>query len=342
MVFNNQNIYYWFITYPLKMSSSCFCQTKRAKTMADIHRANYEHMMQSPLIVHMQNRIVKLEREKRSLLRAIVHLSDCLDKKTTVVHGPDDVSGLSDDDTVVSELPKSIHVHKIGSNENTTPNIVYELIDLDTEEEEEGCEVEAVENSDEVEEKEGCEVEEVENSDETEEEAEEEEEEAEEAEEEEEEEEEEEGCEVEGCEVEGCEVEGCEVEGCDVEGCEVEAVENSDEAEEEAEEEEDCEVEEAEDCEVEEAEDCEVEEAEDCEVEAVENSDEAEVEGAVEPNDANETVEEETEVVEITIRGKKYFTTNTTNGEIYAMDANGDVGDEVGQFVNGSAKFHKK
>ena len=96
------------------------------------------------------------------------------------------------------------------------------------------------------------------------------------------------------------------------------------------------EVEGEEGCEVEEEA---VEEGEEEEVEVEEEEEEGEVEVA---EDADEVLEEETEVVEITIRGKKYFTTNTTNGEIYAMDANGDVGDEVGQFVNGSAKFNKK
>ena len=50
---------------------------------------------------------------------------------------------------------------------------------------------------------------------------------------------------------------------------------------------------------------------------------------------------EEVEVEEIEIKGKTYFTTNATNGIIYA--ANGDeVGDEVGVFKNGVAVFNKK
>ena len=51
------------------------------------------------------------------------------------------------------------------------------------------------------------------------------------------------------------------------------------------------------------------------------------------------SLNEETEVYEITIRGKKYFTTDQKNGKIYAMDADGEVGDEIGSFVNGVAKL---
>ena len=49
--------------------------------------------------------------------------------------------------------------------------------------------------------------------------------------------------------------------------------------------------------------------------------------------------EEETEVYEVTIRGKKYFTTDQKNGKIYTMDKDGEVGDELGKFVNGVAKI---
>ena len=299
------------------MSSSCFCQTKRAKTMADAYKANYEYMLQSPLMQELYNKNKKLERANMALVRVIIRLSNDLEKQGSTIKATkrsnhqtanidepedDDVSGLS---TSNVEITEPIIVHKLDANNdvnNHSPNIVYEL-------EEEGCEVEEEEEA-EVE-AEGCEVEEAE------EEAEEEEEEGE----EEAEEEEEEGEVEEGEEEEGEEEEGeVEVE----EGCEVE--------EEEGEEAEGCEVE------------VEGEEAEGCEVEVEGEEEEGcEVEGEVEvAEDADEVLEEETEVVEITIRSKKYFTTNTTNGEIYAMDANGDVGDEVGQFVNGSAKFTKK
>ena len=56
----------------------------------------------------------------------------------------------------------------------------------------------------------------------------------------------------------------------------------------------------------------------------------------------DEEEEEEGEVYEITIGKKTYYTTNGQNGKIYAIDADEEVGDEVGVFVNGKATFHKK
>ena len=35
-----------------------------------------------------------------------------------------------------------------------------------------------------------------------------------------------------------------------------------------------------------------------------------------------------------------YYTTNKENGIIFKQDLDGDVGDEVGRFVNGVAKFN--
>jgi hypothetical protein len=46
-------------------------------------------------------------------------------------------------------------------------------------------------------------------------------------------------------------------------------------------------------------------------------------------------------VYEVKINGKMYFTTNEKSGVIYASDADGDVGDEVGKYVNGVATFAK-
>jgi len=46
-------------------------------------------------------------------------------------------------------------------------------------------------------------------------------------------------------------------------------------------------------------------------------------------------------VYEVKINGKTYFTTNEKSGVIYAMDAEGDVGDEVGAYVNGVPKITK-
>ena len=63
--------------------SNCFCQTKRAKTMHDAHLQNYEHLMQSPIVLNLLERIAKLEREKRALSRVVVQLGCDLDKMTT-------------------------------------------------------------------------------------------------------------------------------------------------------------------------------------------------------------------------------------------------------------------
>jgi hypothetical protein len=52
--------------------------------------------------------------------------------------------------------------------------------------------------------------------------------------------------------------------------------------------------------------------------------------------------EEAEEVFVITIKGKSYYTTNEKSGTIYAIDADEEIGDEVGVFVNGTAKFNKK
>ena len=43
---------------------------------------------------------------------------------------------------------------------------------------------------------------------------------------------------------------------------------------------------------------------------------------------------------EITINGTEYYTTNETNGVIYAVDADSDVGDEIGKFVNKKPVFY--
>ena len=84
------------------------------------------------------------------------------------------------------------------------------------------------------------------------------------------------------------------------------------------------------------------------EEEAVEEEETAEEEEAVEEEEAAEDEveaaaeeeEAEIEVSEVTIKGKKYFTTDTQNGTIYAC-VDDDVGDEVGVFKNGVAVFTK-
>ena len=58
--------------------------------------------------------------------------------------------------------------------------------------------------------------------------------------------------------------------------------------------------------------------------------------------DVQEEAEEEEEVFEIDIKGTSYYTTNQQSGKIYAIGEDEDVGDEIGNFVNGVAVFYKK
>ena len=131
------------------------------------------------------------------------------------------------------------------------------------------------------------------------------------------------------------------------EEAEEEEVEESAEEEEEAEEEEveesaeEEEVEEsAEEEEVEESAEEEEEEAEEEEVEEEEEEEEESEYEEEEEESAEEEEEEELEVFEITINGTEYYTTNETNGVIYAVDADSDVGDEIGKFVNKKPVFY--
>lgn len=87
---------------------------------------------------------------------------------------------------------------------------------------------------------------------------------------------------------------------------------------------------------------------EEAEVEVEEADAESEVEEEeveeeeVEEEEAAQEEEAEDEVSEVTISGKSYYTTNITNGIIYTIDANEEVGDEIGVFKDGKPKFHKK
>jgi hypothetical protein len=51
--------------------------------------------------------------------------------------------------------------------------------------------------------------------------------------------------------------------------------------------------------------------------------------------------EAEEELYETTINGKAYYVTNETNGPIYAIAEDEEVGDEIGKFVNGKAIFQE-
>ena len=136
--------------------------------------------------------------------------------------------------------------------------------------------------------------------------------------------------------------------------------EEADEAEAQADEEEEAGDEEAGDEEEEEAGDEEEEEAgeeeeeeeeeEDEEAEAQADEEEAEEEAqadeeeeeADEEEEEEEAEEEADEVFVVTISGKSYYTTNKDNGKIYAIDEDEEIGDEIGEFKNGKAKFYKK
>lgn len=94
----------------------------------------------------------------------------------------------------------------------------------------------------------------------------------------------------------------------------------------------------------------EVEEEEEEEEETVEVE---ETEEEVEEEDEEETVEveeskeepadeDEEEVFMITIDGTDYFTTSETDGMIYAVTKDGDVGEEVGYFEEGEPGFYEE
>jgi len=69
---------------------------------------------------------------------------------------------------------------------------------------------------------------------------------------------------------------------------------------------------------------------------------EEEVEEEVVEAEVEEEVEaEEEELYETTINGKAYYVTNETNGPIYSITKEEEVGEEVGQFVNGKAIFQE-
>ena len=112
---------------------------------------------------------------------------------------------------------------------------------------------------------------------------------------------------------------------------EVQEEEEEVEVEEEEEVEEEVEVEE-EEVEVEQ-EEVEVEEEEEVEVE---------VEVEQEQEEDHEVQEEEQELILVKINKKNYYTTNETNGEIYAIEADESIGDQVGNYKNGKAFFLPK
>ena len=58
--------------------------------------------------------------------------------------------------------------------------------------------------------------------------------------------------------------------------------------------------------------------------------------------DSQDSDSEEVEVFEIEIKGKTYFTTDEKSGIIYACLPDGDIGHEIGMFVNSKPNFHSK
>ena len=50
--------------------------------------------------------------------------------------------------------------------------------------------------------------------------------------------------------------------------------------------------------------------------------------------------EEEEEVYEITIKKRRVYVTNETDGSIYAILQDDDIGDEIGKFKSGKAFFY--
>jgi len=123
---------------------------------------------------------------------------------------------------------------------------------------------------------------------------------------------------------------------------EVEASEADEEVEaSESDEEEASEADEAdEEVEASEADEEEVEEEEESGGEG-ENPPEEESEGENPPEDGVEGAEPLEEVFIITIKGKgNFYTSNETNGDIYAIEGEDDVGDIVGKFVNKVATFN--
>jgi hypothetical protein len=124
---------------------------------------------------------------------------------------------------------------------------------------------------------------------------------------------------------------------------EVEVVEEEEEETEEVEvvEEEEEETEEVEVVEEEEVEVVEEEEEETEEVEVIEEE-EVEVVEEEEVEVVEEEEEEEEGVYETVIGNKKYYITNETDGDIYSILEDGEIGDVIGKYVNSVPQFTNK
>ena len=82
-----------------------------------------------------------------------------------------------------------------------------------------------------------------------------------------------------------------------------------------------------------------VDEEEEVEEEEVEEGDNR---GESTVDEVEEEEEEDDEVIEVTIKGKTYYTTDEKNGIIYDLDENGDISVEVGKYSNGKPILKKK
>ena len=80
----------------------------------------------------------------------------------------------------------------------------------------------------------------------------------------------------------------------------------------------------------------ELEEEVEVEVEESEEEVEVEVEESAEEEEADE------EVYELTIKNKSYYVSNETDGPIYAILEDEDIGDQIGEFKKGKPTFYKK
>jgi len=276
-------------------------------------RETYEYMLDAPIYRDLNLRIQELEAENKTLRRILLHLGNQLPDLPTSSHVASSQLEKKDVFIKVEKKPSAMQivspvlevVDLTESDDEAKQNIVYEIIDDALSEEID--EVEVVEGEVEVVEGEEDEeeVEVVEG------------------------EEEEEVVEVEGVEEEEEEGEVVEVEGVEEEEEEEETVEVAEEEEEVEEEEETVEVVEGEEEEAEEEEVAEEEEEE----ETVEVDEEEEETVEVEE-------EEEVEYFEVSIKGKRYYTSDLQNGEIYSMIADDEIGDLVGRFIKGVSKFN--
>jgi chemotaxis protein histidine kinase CheA len=271
----------------------------------EIYRENYEYMKCSPLVQSILRENRELKRTIKNLKkmnRTVVKMEPC---------GPGIVDLTNDNEIEI----KTIHL-------TSEPNIVYDLVECvsDSEDEDADASEDAEEEDADAEDADASAGED-----------------AEEVEEEEAEEEEVDVSAVSEAEEEDAEEEEVEEE-VDAEEVDADAVSEADAEEEEEEEEEEADasaVSEAAEEEVEEEADEEVEDAGEEEEEEDAGEEEEEEEDAEEVEE--EDAEEEEGVYEVKIKNKTYYVTNETNGTIYAVESDGEVGEEVGKYVDGKA-----